>query len=237
MPTPDTAGVPPFADFDMLKAKINEIVAKYNNLLVNLDSLNVVSITANSTTITANLDTGAYILLDGNGMVVNNGSYDTFVVDINGNVTMTSATIQTQSGYPKVELDPDTNLFRASLDATTYLEIVPNFDGTSPIMRIVSSGSTRAQFNIDASNRLIVGGGTSVVIQGGDVELTPETATGKKVKIPSFSVFVDSLGNDLQTSLNSKANGSGASGTYYVSSTNGGPTDTAITVSNGVIQP
>lgn len=103
MPVPDMNGVPPWAEFNDLKNKLNELVGKYNNLLVNLDSLNVVSLTAdhidagtidaNLVTIRSDLTAGAYVQIDGNGMTINNGSYNTFRADITGSVFMTGATI------------------------------------------------------------------------------------------------------------------------------------------------
>ncbi|MNC03836.1 hypothetical protein D3C75_512600 [compost metagenome] len=103
MPVPDMNGTTPWADFDDLKNKLNELVGKYNNLLVNLDSLNVVSLTAdhidagtidaNLVTIRSDLTAGAYVQIDGNGMKINNGSFDTFKADITGQVFMTGATI------------------------------------------------------------------------------------------------------------------------------------------------
>ncbi|KWX71626.1 hypothetical protein AMQ84_27275 [Paenibacillus riograndensis] len=103
MPVPDMNGAPPWADFEDIKNKLNELVGKYNNLLVNLDSLNVVSLTAdhidagtidaNVVTIRSDLTAGAYVQIDGNGMVINDGSMNTFRADITGHVTMTGATI------------------------------------------------------------------------------------------------------------------------------------------------
>lgn len=114
MPVPDLSGVPPWAEFNDLKNKINDIVAKYNNLLVNLDSLNVVSITAdhidagtidaNVVTIRSDLAAGAFVQIDGNGMRINNGTYDTFTADINGFVTMTGAMIRNDLTTGFIEL-------------------------------------------------------------------------------------------------------------------------------------
>lgn len=103
MPVPTFNGLPPFADFEAMKRKINDLVREFTNLLVNLDSLNVVSLTADhvdtgtlnakKVTIRSDLSGGAYIQIDGNGIIIYDGTGNTFVVDINGNVTLNGTII------------------------------------------------------------------------------------------------------------------------------------------------
>lgn len=103
MPIPTLTGLPPNPSFQDLVDRVNKIVRETNNMLLNLDSLNVVSLTAdhidagtidaNIVTIRSDLTAGAYVQIDGNGLVINDGSRNTFRADITGHVTMTGATI------------------------------------------------------------------------------------------------------------------------------------------------
>ncbi|MCM3703790.1 hypothetical protein [Paenibacillus macerans] len=157
MPIPDLSGVPPWAEFEDLKNKTNDIVAKYNNLLVNLDSLNVVSLTAdhidagtinaNVVTIRSDLTASGFIQINGSGMVVNNGSYNTFTVDMNGFVTMTGALIQSANGYPRVVMDPENELFGAYYDSGNYIYITSDQNG-SPALVFVNSGNLGGYINL-----------------------------------------------------------------------------------------
>jgi len=104
MPIPTLTGLPPKPEFKDITSKLNKAIGELNNLLLNLDSLNVVSLTAdhidagtidaNIVTIRSDLTEGAYIQIDGNGLVINNGSIDTLVADINGEITATGITLR-----------------------------------------------------------------------------------------------------------------------------------------------
>lgn len=216
MPTPDTNGVPPFADFDDVKRKMNEIVQKYNNLLVNLDSLNVVSLTADHidagtinadiVTIKADYASGAFIEIGPNGMRINDGTKDTFSVDTDGNVVMTSAIVQSAVGYPKVVMDPDNNLFGAYKDANNYLEVTPELNG-SPGMYFNVSGSVASgmfadsgQFNIGATARDLR---IETSVQG-NIYISPEL--NYNVFFPNGFISVyGAAGENLANELFSKA--------------------------------
>lgn len=115
MPIPTFTKLGPSPSFDDLVKKVNVLSGELSNLMLNLDSLNVVSLTAdhidagtidaNVVTIRSDLTAGAYVQIDGNGMVINNGSINTFTANINGNVTMTSATIRSLASGERVEID------------------------------------------------------------------------------------------------------------------------------------
>lgn len=170
---------------------------------LNVDELS--AITANLGTITAGIINGIQIF----------GSY-----------------IATADGvYPRIEMNSADNAFRAYYDADTYLEIVPNFAGTSPIINFIGA-SGAGQIMINGSNEFEVFGAGTLTLSGGDIKLTP--GPGKKVKVSSFDVIENSGATGLQSALNLKANGSGVSGTVYVASSSGGPVTTPITFSNGV---
>lgn len=95
MPVPAIPGVPPQPTFNELEEIIRRIRQELIQLLLNLDSLNVVSLTAdhidagtingNVVTIRSDLNAGAYIQIDGTGMIINNGTINTVEIDTNGN--------------------------------------------------------------------------------------------------------------------------------------------------------
>lgn len=119
----------------------------------NIDSLNIRRLTADlikagtidagKVTIRADLVSGAYITIDGSGMVVYNGTDETFKVDINGFVTLTGAMFQSSaSSYPRVEIDPSgTPIIRVSYTLTDILDINSSYSGGPPAVVIRSGGN------------------------------------------------------------------------------------------------
>lgn len=213
------------------------------NLFLTLDSLNVVSLTAdhidagtidaNIVTIRSDLTAGAYVQIDGNGMIINNGTIDTFKADINGAVTMTSATIQSATGFPKVVMDPSGSLFAAYSSSDDVLTISPFGPVSTPSMRLYNSDSSTVPRGSIYINE--ISGTTYFTFFGQEaVQLTsPDTWVNGPLRVNAYADFSDGT-TDLQAELDAKANGSGISGTVYVASTSGGPTTTAITFTNGV---
>lgn len=178
MPIPNMTGLPPFAQYQDMVDKMNTFVQQYNNLMLSLDSLNVVSLTAdhidagtinsNIVTIRADLTGGASIVLDGNGIRINDGSEDVFFADNAGNVTLKGVinarggtiggftitttmlsgpgviqggTIRTadETTYPRVELDSTGNIFQAFRTDTDFVAIDPDLTGSATIL--VDNGS------------------------------------------------------------------------------------------------
>lgn len=100
-----------------------------------LSSINIRELTADKiktgvldaglVTVRADLDGGAYIQMDSaGGLVINDGTKDTFHADINGLVTMIGALIQSAEGYPRVEINSGNNLIGAYKDALHSLNIL-----------------------------------------------------------------------------------------------------------------
>ncbi|MGG3454252.1 hypothetical protein [Paenibacillus rhizolycopersici] len=215
MPVPDLSGVPPWAEFNDLKNKINDIVAKYNNLLVNLDSLNVVSLTAdhidtgtldaNVVTIRSDLTAGAFIQINGSGMLINNGSYNTFTADINGFVTMTGALIQSQTGYPRVVMDPASQLFGAYQSVSSYVAITPIGNAASSPEVSINSTAGRISIFQQSTQSAILSTGSLVFYTNDDFDFRFLNIAGS-LNVP-FSRVVDfgGLGTSLLQQLSSKA--------------------------------
>lgn len=228
MPVPDLSGVPPWAEFNDLKNKINDIVAKYNNLLVNLDSLNVVSLTAdhidagtidaNVVTIRSDLTAGAFVEINGEGMRINNGVYDTFTANTEGKVTMTGALIRSQTGYPMVIMDPDSELLGAYYSETSFISIYNPSGEISPVVRFSYGGADSFIFHDTVGNY--------VTMTSNDVGIN--LSTQDEIQLFAPSVYVNnwgffknySSGRSLQQELNSKA--TVGSSTSSSGSANGG---------------
>jgi len=213
MPIPTFTGLPPKPEFGDVVNKVNTLAQEMTNLILNLDSLNVVSLTAdhidagtidaNIVTIRSDLAAGAYVQIDGNGMVINNGSFNTFTADINGAVSMTSATIQSATGYPKVVMDPASTLFAAYTDSDTYIAITPDFLGHGPGLISVDGGTTMGgtyctslAYHLKAVADLVIEAGT-------DITFSPGGLTG--CIFPSWSeIFSTGDSQTLQDALDGK---------------------------------
>lgn len=183
MPVPTFTKLGPRPEFEDLVRKINTIVGELTNLMLNMDSLNVVELTAdhisagtidaNIVTIRSDLTAGAFVQINGNGMVINDGTQNTFTADILGQVTMTGATVRSKSGiYPYVVMDPDNDLFGAyggpdqflimdSLDNTSDTPALIFRDGSSPIATLLYVDPDENEFNIGSTRNIRISGGIS----------------------------------------------------------------------------
>jgi hypothetical protein len=224
MPTPDfPVGVPSWYTDEQLRGYVGMLAQRLFNLLCNLDSLNVTRLDAGTVQVyDLNGGTGT-ITLTGDGMTINNGTYNTFTVDVNGNVTMTSATIQSQSGYPKVVMDPSGNLFAAYVDADNYVRLTPSTGG-GPGMSWTDSGSLAAYMAYAAG--LII----STFGANKPMTLSP---TGTLFLSPGSNLNLQPSGNLQINSAN------GYSGTFSVITSVNFATQTTtsknITINQGII--
>ena len=203
MPIPTLLGLPPKPTFDDVVNKLNSLVKEINHLMLTLDSLNVVSLTAdhidagtldaNLVTIRSDLAPGAFIQINGNGMVINNGIFDTFSVNINGEVAMTAATIQTATGFPRISIDPYGNFLRASQSAGSFIEFLPfSSDVLSPAIRFLNPSGGGSIF-LDSLQL--------VVFSDRDIFLSPSVIG--HVRFRSWgNIMNNSTGRTLQQDLN-----------------------------------
>lgn len=148
MPLPTFTGLRPKPEFGDIVRKMNELADELTNLMLNLDSINVVSLDA-GTIIVYDLDGGpGTITLTKDGMTINDGTRDTFKVDINGNVTMTGALVRSSTEYPKVELNSIDNLIGAFQTALNSIRIVPTNGPTTPAILFDQGGVTGGQIQL-----------------------------------------------------------------------------------------
>jgi hypothetical protein len=243
-PLPSFTGAPSWSSVDDIRRQMNSICDDLNFFFTNLDSLNVKHLTAdvidagtlnaNLVTIRSDLTAGAYIQIDGTGFTINDGTRDTFHADINGQVTMTGAVVQSALGYPRVVMDPTGNLIGAYQDSDDFISLVPLFSGT-PSVNFTASGTLRGQIHVEtSSNDLRIVGTSGILLQtsSGDIELRPATIGGL-VTIPSWSLLYSSgTSTDLQTYLNGKA-GVGANTSSAGGHTHGIPNGTVLMVDGG----
>lgn len=240
MPLPTFTKLGPSPSFDDLVKKVNVLSGELSNLMLNLDSLNVVSLTAdhidagtidaNVVTIRSDLTAGAYVQIDGNGMVINNGSFNTFTADINGAVTMTSALIQSSSSYPRIVMDPTNDLFVAYETATDYIALEP----------IGSFNSAPGLNIVQGANNVVMGfgaGSTSTVGLYSSVEFEMRMPNG--LLMPGNTMWTDftnlknlTSGLNLQQTLNAKATAGAATSTDG-SHNHGIPNGTVLMVDGG----
>ena len=102
---------------------------------LNADIINAGTINANLVKIMSELANGGYISFDGEGMKVNDGTRDTMTIGLDGKPKMTGAYIESAAGYPKVVMDPDTELLGAYKTADNYIQIYSPQEKLSPVLR------------------------------------------------------------------------------------------------------
>jgi hypothetical protein len=181
MPVPAFTGAPSWATTEDIRKQLNAIVDELNFFFTNLDSLNIKHLTADvidAGTLNANLVTirsdltNGFIQIDGTGMKVNNGTFDTFTVSIDGNVTMTSALIQSASGFPRVVMDPNSDLFGAYTSATNSIVVGAFNSGSGAPYFEFTNGALNVSMDL-TSGIFDIGGNSDARLQfpSGDLEL------------------------------------------------------------------
>lgn len=180
-----------------------------------LDELNIRRITAekiftgtlDAGKVTINVDyaSGAKITIDKNGMIINDGTKDTFHVDINGQVTMTGAQVQSAAGtYPRIELSSSDELLRASLDADHYIYITPDFVGGTPALVWQDPASSMQMFIApNGTGDFIMNPTQKIRISSSSNDVHLECATGRKISVNSWNELYNRFNSiSMQTELN-----------------------------------
>lgn len=232
-PVPVFTRLGPNPEFKDLVNKTNTIVSELQNILLNMDSINVTSLSA-GTVIVYDLDGGpGTITLNKDGMVINNGTVNTFVVDINGNVTMTSATIQSATGFPRIVMDPSGSLFAAYSSSSDVLTISPFGPVSTPSMRLYNSDSATVPRGSIYINE--ISGTTYFTFFGQEaVQLTsPDTWVNGPLRVNAYADFSDGT-TDLQTRLAAKATAGASTSSHIQGNHNHGiPDGTVLMVDGG----
>lgn len=240
MPTPQFPAISNDATLEELRDAYIGISRYLNYLLSALDTLNISrldakvvvtgTLDAGKVTIHVDYGTGAYITLDKDGMIVNDGTQDTLHIGIDGKIRMTGALVQSADGsYPKVEMDPDNVLFTAYGSANDYIAVSASLSG-EPSLAFYNGGDLKAVIThlTGLYWSIITSTATPMYISSGDdIFLSP--GTGKTVKIPDWSsVQRTDTSQTLQQALNAKANA-------FTGYTGGIPPGSTLTVVNGII--
>lgn len=149
---------------------------------------------------------GAYTSIGNNGITVNDGSVDTFRVDVNGKVTMTGAMIRSATGYPRVVMDPNEKLFSAELNTNESIAIQANYFG-APSLNFTHSGTVVGRMNMIFGYPEIYGSGGLDFLTDNNGNITFNAGgTGQVVlDYGDFSKFQNNT-ETLQDALDSKAN-------------------------------
>lgn len=109
-PVPDFGGLPPYANFDDVTIKVNDLVQRLRQLLLNLDTLNIRSLNAKvieAGTITADkMNVNELSAISANLGHITAGLIES--VEIYGSYIATR-----YNSYPRAELDSTENLFGA----------------------------------------------------------------------------------------------------------------------------
>lgn len=153
------------AGFDVIEYLLNGGLDSLNIRRLTADKIYTGTLDAGKVTIRSNLNGGAYVVIDGNGITVYDGSQNTFTVDINGNVTINDAT------------------FRINLSGSAYIQFDPSGmivnNGTINTVEIDTSGNASFRGDIVAGADIDV---TSDVYIGDNLYMN-ESSTGEKAII------------------------------------------------------
>lgn len=186
-----------------------------NVLELSADVINTGILNAGLVKVHANLSGSAFITIDGNGIRINDGTQDTFVADIDGNVTLKGVInalggqiggftidltklsgpgiieggiIRTAESGTRVELNSVGNIFAAYKDNNNYIAVDPDATG-SPTMILETPNAKAFIAPIDGAGVTSFNstvGGLSFNAQDGHLDLKA-AGGGYKVRVQSWS--------------------------------------------------
>lgn len=240
MPVPQFQGVSDDATLAEVKDFIYGHIRRLNDFLAHLDTLNVDELNAEVinagilnaalVTIKAALDGLAYIQLSADGMVINDGTKDTFTADINGFITLVGALFKSASGYPRVEINSADNIFGAYASSDKFIKIISEYLTNIPAY-LFKDGTNEAYMYLSTAVMLLgtaFGNNTDINVSSGrDLFLN---ANSGYVRLLNWAkLYNATTGTTLQQALNAKQDViSGYSGSFSTG------TQTVV-VNNGII--
>lgn len=246
MPTPNLPVIGDNPSMQQITDYLVKLQRDHEWLLQNLDDMNVRrlradvlvagTLDAGKVTIRSNLTSG-FVQIDGNGMRINNGAFDTFTANSYGQVTMTRALIQSNpGGYPRIVMDPNNELFGAYQTAANFALLKPNGSVTNSPALQINQGSAELNVGFGLQSLANVG-----IFSSESFEIrTPGQLylSSSLVGLTSWSNLRNLNTNQtLEQALQSKLSGNGAYGGFYAASSPGGPADMWISITNGLISP
>lgn len=167
MPVPDISGLPPFADFNDVTIKINDLVQRLRQLLLTLDTLNIRSLHAKvieaetitgdkiqANTITAGkMDVEELSAISANLGHIIAGLIES--VEIYGSYIATS-----KDSYPRSEMSNTSNMFAARASSSNAVEMRSNGSNSVADVRFVNGGNLATISHPSASTGLLMDGQT-----------------------------------------------------------------------------
>lgn len=202
------------AAFDILEFLFDGGIDSLNIRRLTADLINTGILNAGKVTIRSDLNGGAYIVIDGNGVTVSNGTENTFTVDNDGNVTINDGTIRlnlnggayiqlssngmvvNNGALNTVEIDINGNaMFRGDIVAGADIDITSDARiGDNLYLNAASTGDKGIIFNNSSgatAGEIRVQSGDMSITTGGFITLTIGSTQGlvinQKVTAPIFN--------------------------------------------------
>lgn len=185
---------------DELKNAVGKMTKELSWLLNNIDWKNI-------NELNIEMNGGAYVRVNNDGIAISDGTAVTFKADVDGKVTMTGATIQSKDGgYPRVEMNPEQNMFAAYSAENNYLTIQAlEGQNQSPQMTIKSPSGNLTAFISGLAAYLAVTGTDFYLSTDRNIVLSPGSIQ-YNVIVPFDQVKDPNTGKFLYQELAGKAN-------------------------------
>lgn len=153
---------------DELKNAVGKMAKELGWLLNNIDWKNI-------NELNISLNGGASVTIANEGITVNDGTKNTFTVNTAGQVTMTGAKVQSsENGYPRVEMNPDQNLFGAYSAINNYLVVQAlGGDSQSPQVLIAAPNANMFMYVAGLTSFLGTTGANLSLTSNRNVYITP----------------------------------------------------------------
>lgn len=173
-----------------LKNAVAKMAKELSWLLENLDWGNI-------NRLHIRLNDGATVTIMNDGITINNGEVDTFKADKEGNVVMTSAVVQSKEGYPKVVMDPQSDLFGAYQSPTSSVRVEPRTNATSTPGVVWDNGISYFAAALNNNEMKFTGGNTSIVALSSLLRLVGnkiDLSVNDSITIPSWDMIKNTAG-------------------------------------------